>query len=218
MKTVVVIEDQTTFRDLICHWVETHTGMKVIGQAGDGEEGYAMCCDLQPDVLILDIILPTLNGTEVLERLQRKKLKTQTLVFTGLVDDNSISRLLKLGAMGILNKTARLTDLTKAIETVSSGSAYYSPDVLDAMCRIMQRGNMDKDKSLTVRERQIIQLIANSFTNKDIADKLDTSVRTIDTHRNNIMRKLDIHDTAALTRWAIANHMIDASLETIPNS
>jgi len=218
MKTIIVIEDQTTLRDLICQWIELNTDLKVIAQTGDGEEGCDLCLELKPDIVIMDILLPSLNGSEILKRMRAKQNKAQTLIFTALSDSNTINRLLKLGATGIVTKSAPLEELSKGILAVAEGQAYYSPDIVETMCQLMRTREVDATSTLTSRERQVTQLIANSYTNRQIAEKLSTSVRTVDTHRNNIMKKLNLHDAAALTRWAVANRLIDPFTETLPEA
>lgn len=210
MKKVIVIEDQTILRDLICQLVEGYTGMEVIAESGDGAEGYELCLKHLPDLVILDIMLPNLNGSEVLRRLKAKNPKINILIFSAASSNGMVNRLLKSGVTGYIEKDAGLEELEKAISLVADGRSYFSPRVVDAMRELMISGGQDDSlESLTTREREIIQLIAESFSNKEIAAKLGMSVRTADTHRTNIMKKLDLHDVAALTRWAIANKLVD---------
>ncbi len=210
MKKVIVIEDQTIMRDLICQLVESYAGMEVIAQSGDGAEGYELCLEHAPDLVILDIMLPNLNGSEVLRRLKAKNPKINILVFSAASSNSMVNRLLKSGVTGYIEKDAGLAELEKAIDLVSDGRSYFSPRVVDAMRELMVSGGQDDSlESLTTREREIVQLIAESYSNKEIAAKLGMSVRTADTHRTNIMKKLDLHDVAALTRWAIANKLVD---------
>lgn len=210
MKKVIVIEDQTILRDLICQLVEGYTNMDVIAQSGDGAEGYELCLEHVPDLVILDIMLPNLNGSEVLRRLKAKNPKINILIFSAASSNSMVNRLLKSGVTGYIEKDAGLIELEKAISLVADGRSYFSPRVVEAMRELMVSGGQDDSlDSLTTREREIIQLIAESFSNKEIAAKLGMSVRTADTHRTNIMKKLDLHDVAALTRWAIANKLVD---------
>lgn len=210
MKKVIVIEDQTILRDLICQLVEGYTGMEVIAQSGDGSEGYELCLDHKPDLVILDIMLPNLTGSEVLRRLKAKNPKINILIFSAAASNSMVNRLLKAGVTGYIEKDAGLEELEKAIALVSEGRSYFSPRIVDTMRELMISGGQDDSlESLTSREREIVQLIAESFSNKEIAAKLGMSVRTADTHRTNIMKKLDLHDVAALTRWAIANKLVD---------
>ncbi|ADE54496.1 response regulator [Coraliomargarita akajimensis] len=210
MKKVIVIEDQTILRDLICQLVEGYAGMKVIAESGDGAEGYELCLEHSPDLVILDIMLPNLNGSEVLRRLKSKNPKANILIFSAAASNSMVNRLLKSGVTGYIEKDAGLVELEKAIALVSEGRSYFSPRIVEAMRELMVNGGQDDSlDSLTTREREIVQLIAESYSNKEIAAKLGMSVRTADTHRTNIMKKLNLHDVAALTRWAIANKLVD---------
>lgn len=210
MKKVIVIEDQTIMRDLICQLVEGYTTMEVVASSGDGAEGYELCLEHRPDLVILDIMLPNLNGSEVLRRLKAKNPHINILIFSAASSNSMVNRLLKSGVTGYIEKDAGLEELEKAINLVADGRSYFSPRVVEAMRELMVSGGQeDSLESLTTREREIVQLIAESYSNKEIANKLGMSVRTADTHRTNIMKKLDLHDVAALTRWAIANKLVD---------
>jgi DNA-binding NarL/FixJ family response regulator len=212
MKKVVVIEDQRIMRELICKLVEGYATMQVVGHSGDGAEGYELCIQLNPDLVILDVMLPNLNGSEVLRRLKSKNPKINILVFSATSSNAVVSRLLKSGVTGFIEKDAGLAELEKAIALVSEGRSYFSPRVVEAMRELMVSGGQDDSlDSLTPREREVLQMIAESYSNKQIATKLGMSARTADTHRTNIMKKLDLHDVAALTRWAIANQLVDIS-------
>lgn len=219
MKKVIVIEDQTIMRDLICQLVEGYATMDVIAQSGDGAEGYELCLEHSPDLVILDIMLPNLNGSEVLRRLKAKNPKINILIFSAASSNTMVNRLLKSGVTGYIEKDAGLEELEKAISLVADGRSYFSPRVVEAMRELMVSGGQDDSlESLTTREREIVQLIAESFSNKEIAAKLGMSVRTADTHRTNIMKKLDLHDVAALTRWAIANKLVDPTGGDVSNT
>lgn len=210
MKKVIVIEDQTILRDLICQLIAGYTDMEVIAASGDGAEGYELCLKHHPDLVILDIMLPNLNGSEVLRRLKARNPYTNILIFSAASSTSMVNRMLKQGVTGYIEKDAGLEELEKAIALVADGKSYFSPRVVDAMRNLMASGGQDDSiDALTAREREIAQLIAESFSNKEIASKLGMSVRTADTHRTNIMRKLDLHDVAALTRWAISNGLVD---------
>jgi DNA-binding NarL/FixJ family response regulator len=210
MKQVIVIEDQTILRDLICQLVESYADMEVIAQAGCGADGYELCIQHEPDLVILDIMLPNLSGSEILRRLKANNPKINILIFSAAASNAMVNRLLKAGVTGYIEKDAGLAELEKAISLVSTGRSYFSPRIVDAMRELMINGGQDDSlDSLTPREREIVQLIAESYSNKEIAARLGMSVRTADTHRTNIMKKLDLHDVAALTRWAIANKLVN---------
>lgn len=209
-KRVVIVEDQTILRDLISDLIAGYPDMEVIAESGDGAEGYQLCSELKPDLVVLDIMLPNLNGSEVLRRLKAKNPKTNILIFSASASNSMVNRLLKAGVTGYVEKDSGVNELRKAISLVSEGRSYFSPRIVEIMREIMVKGGEDDSlESLTSREREIIQLIAESHSNRKIAEKLGMSVRTADTHRTNIMKKLNLHDVAALTRWAIANMLVD---------
>ncbi len=209
-KRVIIVEDQTILRDLISDLITGYPDMEVIAKSGDGAEGYELCTELKPDLVVLDIMLPNLNGSEVLRRLKAKNPKTNILIFSATASNSMVNRLLKAGVTGYVEKDSGVEELKKAITLVSDGRSYFSPRIVEIMREIMVKGGEDDSlESLTSREREIIQLIAESYSNRKIAEKLGMSVRTADTHRTNIMKKLNLHDVAALTRWAIANMLVD---------
>ncbi|MGB0370535.1 MAG: response regulator [Opitutales bacterium] len=212
MNKVVVIEDQTILRELIAEMLEGLPMLELAGSTGDGHEGIKLCNRELPDLVILDIMLPELNGVEVIHHLKRDMPETNILVFSGLTDRNTVNRILKAGVAGFIEKNASLSELRKAIEQVAGGRTFFGPRIMEAMQEIMMNGGVDDSvESLTPREREIVQLIAESYSNKEIAQKLFISARTADTHRTNIMRKLGIHDVAGLTRYAIKHNLVSAS-------
>lgn len=210
MKTVAIIEDQTAIREMVSAAVLDPNEFEVLLSTGDGQEGCDKSLELKPDFVILDVMLPRLNGTEILRRFAKELPKTRILVFSGYQSPGLIRELLQAGAHGFVEKSARLTELRKGIEIVSSGGSYFGPEVA-----LLLRDAMADPKArdsglniLTKREREILQLIAESNSTREIAEKLDISVKTAENHRTNLMRKLDLHDVASLTRYAINNGLI----------
>lgn len=210
MKTVAIIEDQTAIREMVSQAVLDPSEFEVILGTGDGQEGCDQSLELKPDFVILDVMLPKLNGTEILRRFAKELPETRVLIFSGYQSPGLIRELLQAGAHGFVEKSAPLTELKKGIEIVSSGGSYFGPEVA-----LLLRDAMADPKSsdfgvniLTKREREILQLIAESNSTREIADKLAISVKTAENHRTNLMRKLDLHDVASLTRYAINNGLI----------
>ena len=210
MKTVAIIEDQTAVREMMSQAILNTDEFEVILECGDGLEGCEKSLQLKPDFVILDVMLPNLNGTEVLRRFAQELPDTRVLVFSGFQTPGLVRELLQAGAHGFVEKSAPLTELQKGIEIVASGGSYFGPEVA-----LLLREAMADPKSkesginiLTKRERQILQLIAESNSTRDIAEKLNISVKTAENHRTNLMRKLDLHDVASLTRYAINNGLI----------
>jgi DNA-binding NarL/FixJ family response regulator len=210
MKTVAIIEDQTAIREMVSQAVLSQDEFNVIIESGDGLEGCAKCLELKPDFVILDVMLPNLNGTEVLRRFTKELPDTRVLIFSGYQTPGLVRELLQAGAHGFVEKSAPLSELKKGIEIVSSGGSYFGPEVA-----LLLRHAMTDPKSsesgvniLTKREREILKLIAESNSTREIAAKLEISVKTAENHRTNLMRKLDLHDVASLTRYAINNGII----------
>ncbi|MEM8868345.1 MAG: response regulator transcription factor [Verrucomicrobiota bacterium] len=210
MKTVAVIEDQTAIREMISQAILTEDSFEVVLESGDGLQGCEACIELKPDFVILDVMLPNLNGTEVLRRFSKELPDARVLIFSGYQSPGLVRELLQAGAHGFVEKSAPLTELKKGIEIVSSGGSYFGPEVA-----LLLRDAMADPKSsesginiLTKREREILQLIAESNSTREIANKLKISVKTAENHRTNLMRKLDLHDVASLTRYAINNGLI----------
>ncbi|HAV13472.1 MAG TPA: DNA-binding response regulator [Opitutae bacterium] len=210
MKTVAIIEDQTAIREMVSQAVLSQNEYNVIIESGDGLEGCELCLEQKPDFVILDVMLPNLNGTEVLRRFTKELPETRVLIFSGYQTPGLVRELLQAGAHGFVEKSAPLSELRKGIEIVSSGGSYFGPDV----AQLLRHAMADPKSSdcginiLTKREREILQLIAESNSTRDIAEKLSISVKTAENHRTNLMRKLDLHDVASLTRYAISNGLI----------
>ncbi len=210
MKTVAIIEDQTAIREMVSQAVIDQAVFQVIIESGDGLAGCEACLEQKPDFVILDVMLPNLNGTEILRRFREELPETQVLIFSGYQSPSLVRELLQAGAHGFVEKSASLSELKKGIEIVASGGSYFGPEVAlllrDAMAD--PKSNESGINILTKREREILQLIAESHSTREIAAKLEISVKTAENHRTNLMRKLDLHDVASLTRYAINNGLI----------
>ncbi len=206
MKKVVIIEDQTAVREMISQIIRMEPGFEVVAECGEGHQAYELCIELKPDFVILDVMLPGLNGTEVLRRFSKHLRKTRVLIFSGYQDAGLLRELLEAGAHGFVSKAAPLSELKKGIHVVANGGSYFGPEVADILREAMANPShlvKSSVQSLTPREREILQLIAESHSTKEIASKLNISVKTAENHRTNLMKKLDLHDVASLTRFAI---------------
>lgn len=203
MLKAYIIEDMTIMRDMLCHILDQTTGIGVVGSSGDGREGLDECLKEKPDFLLIDVGLPNLNGLEIVRMLKSSKERARILVFSAFPKRHIVKELIKLGVDGFVEKSDHL-ELKKAIAAVASGQTYYSAFILDVIKEMSDPEHQDSIEYLSPREREIIQLIAERHSTKEIAAILGISVRTAETHRYNIMNKLDIHDVAGLTRFAIA--------------
>ncbi len=211
-KRVAIIEDQTAVREMLSQIVSANPDFEVVAQGGDGLTATNLIIEANPDFVILDIMLPGLNGVEVLRRFKKHLHAVRVLVFSGFQTPSLVRELLQVGAHGFVEKTAPLSELQKGIETVANGGTYFGPEIAQYLrSAVLNPEEIVKGgvQVLTPREREILQLIAESYSTKDVAHKLSISVKTAENHRTNLMKKLDIHDVATLTRFAIQNGVID---------
>jgi DNA-binding NarL/FixJ family response regulator len=177
--------------------------MVVIGEASDGLEALRLAQVHQPEVAIMDITMPHLNGLETARRLREVAPQTKIIVLTMHTEEPYVLEALQAGAVGYVLKTQAAVDIVQAIHTVLQGAIYLSPRVTNAVVQAYLTGSTLPPDPLTSREREIIQRIAEGQTTKEIAAHLGLSVKTVESHRINLMRKLDIHETATLVRYAI---------------
>ncbi|MFW5883334.1 MAG: response regulator [Verrucomicrobiota bacterium] len=216
MKKVVIVEDQTAVCEMIAQIVKSDPSFEVVAQTGDGQKAYQLCMDLRPDFVILDVMLPGLNGAEVLRRFSKHLKSTRVLVFSGYQNPSLVREMLQAGAHGFVEKSAPLSELKKGLEIVANGGSYFGPEV----ARLLREAVVNPASStrpglkiLTAREREILQLIAESNSTKEVANKLNISVKTAENHRTNLMKKLNLHDVAGLTRYAIQNGLIESGVQ-----
>ena len=213
-KRVVVIEDQTAIREMIAEILQADGDYEVVGSTGEGQTGYDLCLELKPDLVILDVMLPGLNGVEVLKRFSRQLDSTRVLIFSGHQNPLLVKELLQSGAHGFVEKSAPLSELRKGIEIVASGGSYFGPNVAQLLREALVNPSLGERQGvelLTTREREILQLIAESYSTKEIAQKLAISVKTAENHRTNLMKKLGLHDVASLVRFSVKHGLIDAT-------
>lgn len=209
MQKVYIIEDEVLLRDLIIDLLKTHRDLEIVGSSGDGRQGYEDCIKLKPHMVILDVRLPSLNGIEVAQRLKNDFPWVKILVFSGMFNLGIIKRVLMTKVNGIIEKAAGLTEMEKAINAVAAGQSYYGPTIVEKMPELLLSNDSEQGlDALTPREREILQLIAEGHTTKEIADKLGISARTADVHRTHIMQKLDVHNVAGLTRIAVSYGLV----------
>lgn len=209
---VVVIEDQTAMREMLVMFLGTEPGFTVVGEIGDGQAAFDLCIAKKPDIVILDIMLPGLNGVELLRRLRKHLPKVRTVVFSGHQNVTLVKESLQAGANAYVEKMAGLADLKRAIRTVADGGSFFGPTIANLLRDAVLNPGYDPQSSdilLTAREREVLQLIAESHSTKEIAAKLSVSVKTADNHRTNLMRKLNLHNVASLTRYAIQIGVIE---------
>jgi two-component system response regulator NreC len=183
--------------------------IQVLGEASDGLEAIRLIEELHPDIAVLDIDMPGLDGLAVLRETTRVSPQTRTIILTGHMEEPYAVEALRIGARGYVLKTQAGTDLVAAIQHVNRGEVYLSPKISKAVVQSYLSNTEGPNGQLSVRERQVLQLVGEGHSTKKIATLLGISVKTADTHRAKLMAKLDIHQTAGLVRYAIRNGLLE---------
>lgn len=209
MIRLILIDDHRLVRQGIRSLAERAGDIDVVGESDGGEKAIALVEALRPDVVLLDISMPEMNGLQVLERFLATAPRVRVVILSMHSDDATVQRALKLGARGYLLKSALSEELLIAIRAAYRDEVYLSPAVsrslLDGFVQALPESPVDL---LTARERQILQLIAEGHTNPEIARLLSLSVKTVEKHRTSLMEKLDIHDVAGLVRFAVKQGIV----------
>ena len=202
---VLLVDDHPLVRAGIRRVLETRPGLVVVGEASNGAEALRLIESLAPEIVVLDLAMPDVDGLEVLDRLRRRSSTLRILVLTMHAQGEYIRRAVEAGADGYLLKESAVQELLTAIDTVRAGRRYYSPRIEAELARPAEAGAAEPAPTgrLTTREREILREIARGLSTKEIAARLSISARTVETHRANLMRKLDIRSIARLTQYAI---------------
>ena len=217
--TVLLAEDHTVVREGLCKLLEAESDIEVVGEAGTGRQAVEMTRKLRPDVVVMDIAMPQMNGLEATRQILKADPDAKVIILSAHSDDAYVEKVTELGAAGYLIKQTSVHTLVDAIRGVLKGNTCFSPGVTKRAHRRQQesldRKGRTKTKvpSLSSREVEVVQLIAEGEANKQIAEKLGISIKTVEKHRDHLMRKLDIHDTAGLTRYAIAAGIIECDVQ-----
>jgi two-component system response regulator NreC len=205
---ILLADDHELIRTGIRNLLESNKDFVIVGESGDGEETITKVREVKPDVVVIDISMPKMSGIEVTKRLKEKFPAVKVLVLTMHENVEYVYQIYKAGAGGYLLKNAGREEITSAIYAVARGEKFFSPRISelmisDYMQKAERRDSQAADVSLTKREEEILRLIAKGMNNQQISDQLFISPRTVDTHRTNIMQKLNIHDAANLVRYAL---------------
>ena len=210
---LLLADDHTLVRQGLRKILEERPDWEVIAEAGEGRTAVSRTVELEPDVAILDIGMPQLTGIEATRQIARKAPKVRVLILSMHADEASVTEAVRAGAAGYILKDSAGSDLINAVVALSTGKSFFSPPVAKVMLddyvrRLAERGIADRYDTLSEREREIFQLIAEGHTNKGIADLLSISVATVETHRAHILQKLDVHNTAELVLFAVRRGII----------
>lgn len=197
----------------------TEKDIEVVGEAETGRQAVEMTRELQPNVVLMDIVMPSLNGLEATRQIKKQTPATKVLILTSYGDDEYVQRLTEVGASGYLIKQTAATELLKAIRDVEKGNMALSPSIASRLHETPSSTSskptfgLPGDNHLTPREAEVLQLIAEGQTNKQIAAELGISAKTVEKHRQQVMNKLKIHDVAGLTRYALSKGVIKGNTE-----
>ena len=210
--SVMIIEDQTVVREMLMHLIEAHLNYAVVATAATGKEGVELALQHQPDILILDIRLPDISGVEVLYRLKNSYPEIKILVFSGKIEGKIARCLVRDGVRGFVSKNENISRLKTALAMIAQGQTCFSHEFNDALITALKNPEVTVDQMammLTDREREVAVMIAKSFSSKEVAVALNISVKTAQNHRTNLMRKLNVHDSAGVIRFVIRQGLYD---------
>jgi len=210
---IVLADDHTVVRSGLRALLERNTNFEIVGEAENGRDVVALCASLRPDIVLMDVGMPLLNGIEATSALLKESPSTGVVMLSMYSDEAYVMRSLKAGARGYLLKDTVAPDLVAAIQAVSSGRSFFSPSIRQLLAEdyvrvLRQKGAVDSYELLSPREREILQLLAEGKTNKEVAARLFISPYTVETHRGNILEKLGLHNAAELILYAVRKGII----------
>ncbi len=221
---VLLADDHTVVRQGLRALLQVEHDIVVVGEAETGRQAVQLAKSLRPDVVVMDIAMPLLNGIEATRQITREVPSAKVLILSSYSDDEYVEQLTEAGAVGYLIKQTATTDLLKAIRETYKGNAFFSPSISKRVVEQYRRAFLSGKPAgktaerLTSRESEVLQLIAEGRANKQIAGELCISIKTVEKHRQQVMNKLNIHDIAGLTRYAIAKGIIEGQRREVPLS
>ena len=214
---LLVADDHKIFRQGITKLLEEESDLQVVGEAGDGREAVKKATELKPDLVLMDIAMANLNGLEATKQIKKVLPETKVIMVTMHKNEEYILQSFQAGASGFILKEGAVEELVNAIRSIYQDKSFLSPTIsktlIDAYLRKMETGKTETPFDLlTDREREVLQLIAEGYTNREVAKALFISVKTVEAHRAHIMQKLNIHDVAKLVKYAIQKGLVDLNV------
>jgi DNA-binding NarL/FixJ family response regulator len=210
---ILIADDHTLFRKGICALLEDEQDMVIVGEAENGREAVRLVSSLRPDVVLMDIAMPLLNGLEATRQIKHEHPSTRVLVLTMYDHEEYFRQMLEVGASGYIIKRAAATEMVSAIRAVYNDEAVLSPAITRLLLEDYLNREAHKEESdplaLSSREREVLQLIAEGMTSREIAQILSLSIKTVQSHRTSLMQKLDLHDRGDLIKYAIQKKIIE---------
>src|SRR5580658_5284682 len=214
--SVLLVDDHTVVRQGLRALLSQADDIEVVGEAENGRQAVQMAAKTQPNVVLMDVVMPLMNGLEGTRQVLKSVPSTKVLVLSSYCDDDYVQQLTEVGASGYLIKQAASDNLAQAIREVHKGNAFFSPSItkrLRDQCRQAFGDEPNKrNVELTSREAEVLQLVAEGLPNKQIAGELGIRIKTVEKHRQQVMNKLNIHDVAGLTRYAISKGVVNRDL------
>jgi DNA-binding NarL/FixJ family response regulator len=212
--SVLLADDHTVVRQGLRKLLAAEPDIEVVGEAENGRQAVQLAHQLQPDVIVMDIAMPHLNGLEATRQIIGEGGKARLLILSSYADSEYVHELTVAGATGYVVKQSAASDLITAVREVNKGNAFFSPSVLKQLLEYYREacrrdGPLQQQEQLTSREHEVLQLVAEGHVNKQIASALCISIKTVEKHRQQLMNKLDIHDIAGLTRYAISRGVVE---------
>ena len=215
--TILLAEDHTIVREGFRRMLELEDDFEIIAEAADGRQAVALAKKFRPDVLLMDIAMPLLNGLEATRQVMKALPTARVLMLSAHNDYAYVENAIQAGAMGFLLKQTSAHEVCRAIREVFAGKSFFSPTITKRLAqqKLSARPNQSRQSAaeLTAREMEVLQLIAEGKANKQTASELGIGIKTVEKHREHLMEKLDIHDTAGLTRYAIGAGIIESSVQ-----
>jgi len=217
--TVLLVDDHKLLRQGLRALLETEDDITIAGEAENGRQAVEMACSLRPDVVVMDIAMKHMNGLEATRQITRKCPLIKIVILSSYCDDDYVQHLTEAGAVGYLVKESGANDLSRALREVHKGNTFFSPSIAKRLLSQYRQSPghagvaPQRKHHLTSRENQVVQLVAEGQANKQIAAELTLSIKTVQKYRQQVMDKLNIHETAGLTRYAIAKGMVECNLQ-----
>ena len=210
---ILVADDHGIVRKGLRFLLELQEDIEVVGEAGDGREAVQMAEELRPNMIVLDIAMPQLNGIDAAEQILRRSPETKVILLSMYADEEYLTRALTAGVNGYLIKDSAEVDLVRAVRAVAAGKSFFSPAVAQTLAedyvrQLQSKGLQDSYDLLTSREKETLQLLAEGKSNKEVASVLDVSPYTVETHRMHLMQKLSLHNTAEIVLYAVRKKLI----------
>ena len=210
---ILLAEDQQMFRQVLGQALASEDDIKLIGEAGNGRDAIEMVTELSPDVLVIDIGLPRMNGIDAANRVRTDAPETKVVILSRYTDEQHVAQALRAGARGFVLKSAAMEELLSAIRAVNQEQFYLSPAILQPIVAGYMEwttgAGLCPHERLTSREREIMQLVAEGKTSQQVAEELRLNVRTVESHRSRLMNKLDFRNVADLVRYSIQHGLVD---------